>query len=173
MAYADTLEVNSETRKIHDTDGRAMICISIEENVTATATHSKGAYFIYDDKLYKATVAIAIGDTITEGTNCEEASITEVLKNIEDATVIDTAMSSSSTNAVQNKVIFAALNNKQNTLTFDSSPTANSNNPVKSSGIKAAIDVVDNNVKQGDEATMNYHLGLYIGEDGGLCQTDA
>ena len=173
MAYIDELEVNSATRKIQDSAGRAMICISLEDSATAAATHAKGTYFIYDDKLYEATAVIAVGDTITDGTNCDETSLAHVLENISDKLVIDSSISSTSTNAVQNKVIKAALDNKQNSLTFDNAPTANSNNPVKSGGIKAAIDNVDNNVKAGDESTNGYHLGFFIGEDGGLCQTDS
>lgn len=56
---------------------------------------------------------------------------------------IDNALSSSSENAVQNKVIVAALNNKQDKLTFDSTPTANSTNPVTSGGVKSALDSRD------------------------------
>ena len=57
-------------------------------------------------------------------------------------TQLDTALSTSSTNAVQNKVITAALDAKQNTLTFDTTPTANSTNPVTSGGLKTALDAI-------------------------------
>lgn len=53
---------------------------------------------------------------------------------------IDSALSSSSTNPVQNKIIKSALDGKQAALTFDNEPTSGSNNPVKSSGVKTAID---------------------------------
>ena len=172
MNYVDLLEINSETRKIQDTEGRAMICINVESTTTATVAHNKGTFFIYDGVLYKATSNIAIGDTITVGTNCEVSSLTNALEHVQDSIVVDTSISSSSTNPVQNRVIAAALANKQNTLTFDDAPAINSSNPVKSSGIKAAIDTVDNNVKAGDEAKKSYHLGFYIGEDGGLCQSN-
>ena len=173
MAYIDELEVNSEVRKIQDTDGRAMICLSIESSSTAAEAHSEGSFFIYDNELYKATAAIAIGDTITEGTNCETTSISYVMEHIAEAIVIDTTLSTTSTNAVQNKAIAAALNGKQNTLTFDETPTANSNNPVRSGGIKNAIDAVVSDVQAGTEVKNAYHLGFYIGEDGGLCQSDS
>ena len=55
-------------------------------------------------------------------------------------TTIDSALSATSTNPVQNKVVKAALDSKQNTLTFDSTPTADSSNPVTSKGIKTALD---------------------------------
>ena len=43
-----------------------------EASSTASAAHAAGSYFIYNGKLYKATAAIAIGDTITSGTNCAQ-----------------------------------------------------------------------------------------------------
>lgn len=61
-------------------------------------------------------------------------------------TQLDTALSTSSTNAVQNKVITAALNAKQNTLTFDTTPTANSTNPVTSGGLKTVLDELDEKI---------------------------
>ena len=53
---------------------------------------------------------------------------------------VDSALSGSSENPVQNRIIKGALDGKQNLLTFDSVPTANSNNPVRSGGIKSALD---------------------------------
>lgn len=57
-------------------------------------------------------------------------------------TQLDSELSSTSTNAVQNKVITTALGNKQDKLTFDTTPTANSTNPVTSGGIKTALDAI-------------------------------
>lgn len=48
---------------------------------------------------------------------------------------IDSVLSGTSTNPVQNKVVKEALDEKQDTLTFDDTPTDGSNNPVKSNGI--------------------------------------
>lgn len=53
---------------------------------------------------------------------------------------VDTALSSTSTNPVQNKVVQSALATKQGTLTWDTAPTAGSANPVTSGGVKTAID---------------------------------
>ena len=55
---------------------------------------------------------------------------------------VDSALSTTSTNPVQNAVITNALNGKQETLTFDSTPTASSSNPVTSDGIYTAIQTV-------------------------------
>lgn len=54
---------------------------------------------------------------------------------------VDSALSGSSENPVQNRIIKGALDGKQNLLTFDAAPTAGSNNPVRSSGIKTALDL--------------------------------
>lgn len=53
---------------------------------------------------------------------------------------VDSALSDTSTNPVQNKVIKNALDTKQDTLTFDDTPTADSTNPVTSGGVKTALD---------------------------------
>ena len=52
---------------------------------------------------------------------------------------IDSAISGTSENPVQNKVIKGALDGKQGKLTFDDAPTDASNNPVKSGGIYTAL----------------------------------
>ena len=54
---------------------------------------------------------------------------------------VDSALSGSSENPVQNRIIKGALDGKQNLLTFDAAPTAGSNNPVRSGGIKTALDL--------------------------------
>lgn len=69
MAYVDKINAGGELREIHDTAGRQMIA-PIELTSTATAAHAKGEYFIYNDTLYEATSAIAVGGTITPNTNC-------------------------------------------------------------------------------------------------------
>lgn len=50
-----------------------------EANATAASAHAIGDYFIYNNKLYQATSAIAIGDTITPNTNCTETTIESIL----------------------------------------------------------------------------------------------
>ena len=52
---------------------RAMIA-SAEASATAAAAHAVGSYFTYNNLLYRATAAIAVGDTITPGTNCTAVS---------------------------------------------------------------------------------------------------
>lgn len=61
-------------------------------------------------------------------------------------TKLDEALSTTSTNAVQNKAITAELNKKQATLTFDTTPKSGSINPVTSAGIKSAIDTLSEKI---------------------------
>ena len=52
--------------------------ISTEEVSTATAAHALNSLFLMGGKLYKATSAIAIGDAVVGGTNCEVVKADEV-----------------------------------------------------------------------------------------------
>lgn len=76
---------------------------------------------------------------------------------------VDSALSDTSTNPVQNKVIKNALNTKQDTLTFDDTPTAGSTNPVTSGGVKTALndkldktDAVGKKTAEGGEIFNSY-----------------
>ena len=61
--------------------------ISTEETATATAAHALNSLFLMNGKLYKATAAIAIGDAVEVGTNCEVVKADEVfVKNTDYAT---------------------------------------------------------------------------------------
>jgi len=58
---------------------------SVEASSTATAAHAAGEYLILDGQIYKATDAIAIGDTIAVGTNVSATTVGAVLKSLSDA----------------------------------------------------------------------------------------
>jgi hypothetical protein len=61
------------------TDAVAMIEPSEEASATSAHAYAVGEHFIYNDTLYRATAAIAIGDTITPDTNCVATTVmTEV-----------------------------------------------------------------------------------------------
>ena len=53
-----------------------------EASTTASAKHDTGEYFCLNGTLYVATADIAIGDTITVGTNCTAAVIGDDLSNL-------------------------------------------------------------------------------------------
>jgi hypothetical protein len=42
----------------------------VEASSTSASSYAIGEQFIYNHNLYKATAAIAVGDTISPGTNC-------------------------------------------------------------------------------------------------------
>ena len=68
----------------------------------------------------------------------------------------DAALSSTSKNPVQNKVVKAALDGKQATLTFDDAPTENSNNPVKSGGVFTELDKLKQYLAPPTDAVLHY-----------------
>lgn len=74
MAYLDQVSYGGTLYDVNDTKGRAMIAPK-EESSTASAAHAAGTYFTYNDLLYRATAAIAVGGTITPGTNCEAVTV--------------------------------------------------------------------------------------------------
>ena len=69
---------------------------------------------------------------------------------------VDGALSSTSTNPVENQVIYAALQGKQSTLSFDSAPTENSTNPVTSGGVYTALQNVDITVDSALSSTSTH-----------------
>jgi len=78
--------ITSMSGQITDTrqDLEDMICAYNEASATSTHAYAIGDYFIYNDVLYKATQAIAIGDTIVPDTNCATTNVTTELLATED-----------------------------------------------------------------------------------------
>ena len=56
-------------------DGEDMITAYKEPTATSTHAYAIGDYFIYNDVLYKATSAIAVGATIVPNTNCSATNV--------------------------------------------------------------------------------------------------
>ena len=52
------------------------------ESQTAAAAHAVGTYLTYNNTLYKVTTAIAIGDTLTPGTNISSTTVGEEIEQI-------------------------------------------------------------------------------------------
>ena len=55
---------------------------TLESSSTATQAYSVGDYLTYNGYLYKVTVAIASGDTITVGTNVEQTTVGDELNSL-------------------------------------------------------------------------------------------
>ena len=63
-------------------DAFDMITAYNEPTATSAHAYSVGDYFIYNDVLYQATEAIAIGDTIVPDTNCTTTNVASELAGI-------------------------------------------------------------------------------------------
>lgn len=72
MSNLSVVRLNGVDYNLEDENVRAMIAPT-EASSTASAAHAPGTeneYFILDNTLYRAITNIAVGDTITAGTNC-------------------------------------------------------------------------------------------------------
>ena len=65
--------------------GVAMIESSVEATTTSAHAYAVGDYFIYNNTLYAVTAAIAVGDTITPGTNCTATTVMDELANVDNS----------------------------------------------------------------------------------------
>lgn len=86
--------VNAQAAQIADTrqDAEDMITAKNEgAAATSTRAYAIGDYFIYNDVLYKATAAIAVGDTIVPNTNCEATNVDTEITAIKLALTIKSA----------------------------------------------------------------------------------
>lgn len=63
-------------------NGQDMITAYNEASATSTHAYAVGDYFIYNNVLYKATAAIAVGATIVPDTNCETTNVASELIQI-------------------------------------------------------------------------------------------
>lgn len=87
--------VNTQATQIQDVrqDAEDMITANNEgAAATSTRAYAIGDYFIYNDVLYKATAAIAVGDTIVPNTNCEatnvDTELTQVKSDLDNVEVL-------------------------------------------------------------------------------------
>lgn len=90
--------VNAQAAQISDVrqDAEDMITANNEgAAATSTRAYAIGDYFIYNDVLYKATAAIAVGDTIVPNTNCEatnvDTELTQVKSDLSDSVAVESS----------------------------------------------------------------------------------
>lgn len=79
MAYINKINVGGVLYDVQDLEASTAVpqikqMISNAESSPATAAHAAGSYLIYNNTLYRASAAIAIGDTLTVGTNIDEVT---------------------------------------------------------------------------------------------------
>lgn len=86
-ANAASTTANQAISEVADalSDAEDMICAYNEATATSTHAYEVDDYFIYNNVLYKCTVAIAIGDTIVPNTNCSATNVATELVTIEDS----------------------------------------------------------------------------------------
>lgn len=105
---------------------RAMLA-GVEASDTATKNYTAGELLISGDTLYQVTANIASGGAITEGVNVSETTVAGQIALAAasggggGSINVDSALSASSTNPVQNKVIKAALDGKGATTAIPAS----------------------------------------------------
>ena len=106
-----TLEgtATSQGNEIKDvrSDCEDMITAYNEASATSTHAYSVGDYFIYNDVLYKATNAIAIGDTIVPDTNCTTTNVTTEINQIN--TALSDKASTASVTAINDDLYSAGV----------------------------------------------------------------
>lgn len=81
--------ITQHTAQIADVrqDAEDMICAYNEATATSTHAYAVGDYFIYNDVLYRAIQAIAIGDTIVPDTNCTTTNVTTEIASLKSRVV--------------------------------------------------------------------------------------
>lgn len=118
--------ITSQGAQITDTrqDLEDMICAYNEASATSTHAYAIGDYFIYNDVLYKATQAIAIGDTIVPDTNCATTNVTTELLTTEDlsgdVTQLQTDVGNLQTDVgnLQTKIVYQSTSGGEFTATL-------------------------------------------------------
>ena len=100
----------------HETAKKSMLA-RVEDGMTATQNYTTGDLLIVEDTLYRVTAAIPNGGAITLGTNVTATTMAAEIAASGDggggsSITVDSALSSTSKNPVQNKVIKAALDAK-------------------------------------------------------------
>lgn len=79
------------------------------------------------------------------------------LDNLPSEITIDTALSDSSTNPVQNRVVTSAINSANGSI----------------SSISGEVDDLKSALTSGTQADAIYHLGFYLDANGDLCQVES
>ena len=64
-----------DATKAHSDIATTDASIAAVESTVATSNHAIGSYFVVENQLYKATRAIATGETIAPGTNCTATTV--------------------------------------------------------------------------------------------------
>lgn len=117
-------------------NAKKVMLTSVETAFTATRNYTVGELLIVGDTLYKVTENIAGGSAITPGVNVSETTVAAEIALAAasggggsggGSVTVDSALSASSTNPVQNKTIKAALDGKANATSVPASANVDAN----------------------------------------------
>ena len=126
---ADATRMNSANAK------KRMIAYP-EDGMTASQNYAVGDLLIVGEILYAATANIASGSAITPGVNVSETTVAAQLALAEasgggGSVTVDSALSATSTNPVQNKAIKAALDGKGAAASIPASASVDANGLIR------------------------------------------
>ena len=154
---------------------RAIASITTEEeaSTTAEAAHTKGSYFWLNNVLYRATAAIAVGDTIAAtgaGANVTAITLAGELENVANLLVFDDVPTQDSSNPVKSGGIYTALQGKLDTTLKGAAnglATLNGSGQVPAEQLPSYIDnVVEGYYYNGAFYEDQAHTQLITGESG-------
>lgn len=139
---ADTLELTAGSNVTLNASGTSLTISATDTKYTIDSTLSASSTNPIQNKAVYAELAKK-QDTLTAGTGIaisgNTISCTVTGGSGGTSVTVDSSLSSTSTNPVQNKVIYAALAGKQNTLTIDASLSSTSANPVQNKAVNSAL----------------------------------
>lgn len=147
----------SQDTEISRVERNAQDMITAYNEASATSTHAYavGDYFIYNDVLYRATAAIAVGATIVPDTNCTTTNVTSELIQLNTSLAKHTLGTSVS---ITNQYTFPS----DGYLSAASGNTANSSASVYLNGSVSVS--VENDANGGRNTnTLFVRKGMYVG----------
>lgn len=100
--------------------------IANSEESPALKSHGIGELILFEKKLYKVSAAIAIGDTLVDGTNIEETDVASEIAalQVEDTSIKESLTMTNSTVSTLSGSITTLSNNKADKTTVDALPNA-------------------------------------------------
>jgi NifU-like protein involved in Fe-S cluster formation len=102
-------------------------------------TEDEVIFLVLDNAWHKAATGIATDAKLKEAVT-ELTEIAGKINTKQDKLTIDSALSPTSTNPIQNKAVKEALDAKQDKLTIDSALSPTSTNPIQNKVVKEALD---------------------------------
>ena len=153
--------ITSQASQISDvkSDYQDMICAYNEASATSTHAYAVGDYFIYNDVLYRAISAIAVGDTIVPDSNCTTTNVTTEIKlNTVSQSLID-SVTQNTNNIAQNTSDIGMKANLTLIAPVENSTTASKNYTIGDYLIlNNTLYIVIKNVNIGDTLVNNTNI---------------